>query len=265
MVIVEPTLSYNSYPPKNEIVSQKPVNKPDNDFIDEDNLEEYAHLFDDTETSFGLKTVTQNQENFREEQPVYRQDNIINNTFPSQFQDDRIMHTQKKVKQNHEFPSDSTKYTINITATKSSPGTKANFTQLSKREVITVGDSQVQTLKVEKSEVQKKIGTASPLFKLKQQNLSKNQKIVNLGTNDAWKRALVHLRIDLPEQMIGLSANESIGASLNELNFCTVSQIKGNMCISLKAPNLLVAIKSFEIHKDTVTMMLMVRRKGSKE
>jgi len=210
---------------------------------------------DDSDFTFDFEAfMTQTQTKALPQNVLPDNSEIRPNKNFTQFSDNKMFPPQEKrirqIDEELDNDNDAPRHFIDLSQIKSQKPT-ITLTQASKKDRIEIESTEI---KYEKSQVYRR-PTPSPLFKVKQQS-GKNPKMINLGVSESWKKGLSHLGINAPA---GLSeeANERVNCSLNELNFYTVAQIKGGLCVNFKAPNLLVTLKNFEIHKDTATLVLM--------
>jgi hypothetical protein len=90
-----------------------------------------------------------------------------------------------------------------------------------------------------------------------QQWIKKTNQHSSILESVSWKRALEHLRIDY-EKFQSSIQNSDYNKLPEPLKACYVAKLTDGNLRNTKVPHLLVTLKSFEMHKDTVTVKLMV-------
>lgn len=112
----------------------------------------------------------------------------------------------------------------------------------------------VPPLKTPKKELN---STAPPVInpKISRINLKKNIIPISILENKAWKAALQYFEMDVNSFFKSVSSNDrsKLEEPLRSYNLSKIHDFDG-----FKVPNLIAIVKNFELHRDTITLVLMV-------
>ena len=241
-------LDRNSALPQNK---QMILEKPEIKRYDTFGVSQRLQFSQNNEASFGFDSIIPEQPNDFEEEPPKQNNN--QDFFQSQVSTRSMAPPEKRLRRAELPNTDAPIEIIDLSQFSQLKPSTNIFSQRSK-----VGEiERDKNLNPPNQSQNLQKGSRSPMFKVRQQLVRNTPKMINLATNEAWKKAKIRIGI-CPTNQERSPSNEEINASLNRLEFLTINQIKSDFCVNLKAANVLVALKHFEVNKDTVTLVLMV-------